>query len=155
DTEYGAATGSGIATGSGTATEFGAPRQNDLLIDAILHSGRETRHQSLSQGNVIFAPVEDMIVETPHGTISLAAGAIALVMQSDSGLAVYDLHDQSKNAVVVTTRNKQLSLSPGRHATISSRSARSFDDINPIELVQYRGLTQCKLDNGWNVHTAE
>lgn len=116
---------------------------------------QSTERHVLSEGNVVFAPFSDMVVETPHGTVSLAAGAVALVMQSQSGLAVYDLHDSSRNAVVVTTKNKRISLSPGRHVLVSSHNAHNFANVNPIELVQYRGISQSKLENGWNVYTSE
>jgi len=130
----------------------------DLTISAAFHNEAESvesgKH-NLSRGNMVFAPSKDTVVETAHGTIEIKAGAIALLMQMKDGLAVYDLHDQSKNAIVVSVAGKRISLSPGRHVLVSSRPEADFAGINPIELVQYRRLDRSKLSNGWNLHTSE
>ncbi|MBX3152678.1 hypothetical protein KF728_21150 [Candidatus Obscuribacterales bacterium] len=125
----------------------------DLFIDADFNHGSSVSDQEF--GNVIFAPRSDMTVETKHGTVSLKAGSVALVMQSERSLSVYDLHDQCKNAVTVRSGTTQMSLTPGRHATISSQSQAEFVDVNQIELVQHRGLNQNKLNNGYAAFTSE
>lgn len=125
----------------------------DLFVDADFHQGSFAGAQEI--GNVIFAPRSDMTFETKHGTVSLKAGSVALVMQSERSLSVYDLHDQCKNAVTVRSGRTHMSLTPGRHATISSQSQAEFVDVNPIELVQHRGLNQSKLNNGFAAFTSE
>jgi len=168
-----------LGTISDTGANQAVRNSNDLIISAMFHTdkngihstfssdnhgvqlveentlGTTNKRQVLSEGNVVFAPSKDTTIETSHGTVDIAAGSIALVMQTKHGLAVYDLHDQGKNSIVVNAHNKQLSLTPGRHVMVSDRHHNQFEDINPIELVQYRGLNRSKLDNGWSVYTSE
>ncbi len=115
---------------------------------------RSTRH-NLANGNGIFAPRFDTTIKTSMGSIELKAGAIALIMQSNEGLAVYDLHDECKNSIVINTGNKMFSLSPGRHLLISQHQNAAFESVNPLELVHYRKLNQLQLGNGYKAFTAE
>jgi hypothetical protein len=78
-----------------------------------------------------------------------------LITQSGSGLAVYNLHDNHKNSVVISVNGSNISLPPGRHAHISTQHKGVFADVNPIELVQHRDLQQSKLANGMRVYTSE
>ncbi len=109
----------------------------------------------LNHGNVVFAPFVDTTIKTPHGTVWLAAHSVALVMETKHGLAVYDIHDNRKNAVLVHANQQQIHLSPGRHVLLSDHTSQQFDAINPVELIQYRGLTLSKLNNGLNIYTSE
>jgi hypothetical protein len=164
-TATGLSTALGLDTAPGTAS--GTSFQNgpitvhenvtsDLTIDAILHSEKqEGQKKFVTEGNFVFAPTADTTVETPHGTLKLKAGSIALVMKVSEGLAVYNMHDQSKNAVVVTVGQKQLSLSPGRHVLIGNHAQNDYANANPLELVLHRGLKQSKLENGWTVYSSE
>jgi hypothetical protein len=128
----------------------------DLFIDAAFHNEKDTsNHHVLNNGNALFAPVIDTVVETAHGKVELAAGSVALIMETESGLSVYDLHDQSKNAVVINTGEKRISLSPGRHVMVSHKAHRGFAHVNPIELVQYRNIGHAKLNSGNSVYTTE
>lgn len=104
---------------------------------------------------MIYAPTCDTTVETKHGTVTLAAGSITVIMQSETSLAVYDLHDEGKNDVVVHTGGQRICLSPGRHVTVTSHTPEDFASVNAIELVQHRSLNQSKLNNGWNTYTSE
>jgi len=158
DTESGATSG---ATGSTTSSTTGSTTgsttvttgDGDLIVDAAFHSNGG-RH-ALSDGSVVYAPSEDMTVETLHGNVEIKAGSIAVISQTADGLSVYDLHDSNRNAVVLKTGNKILSLTPGRHVTISSGNGRDYSSVNPIELVQHRALSHSTLDNGWKVYTSE
>ena|GEM_PF-961989 len=109
----------------------------------------------LKNGNILFVPNVDTTVLTPHGKVKLAANSVALIMQSDNGLAVFDIDDHSKNAVVVESNDKKFSLSPGRHVVVSSHNSEEFSDVNPIELMQYRGLNRTNMSNGWKAYTSE
>jgi hypothetical protein len=146
--------GSAVTTWGTTAPV--ATSGNDLIVDAKLHVGTsETTTHRIENDKAIFAPTQDTMIETPHGTIKLAAGAVALVMQSPDGLAVYNLHDSHKNSVAINVSDKNVVLSPGRHVHISNQTRGDFADVNPIELVQHRALTQSKLNNGKTVYTSE
>lgn len=171
-----------INLSSQPTTDSGEQDSNNLIIDAQFHTdktgaqsfspekiagvkmetidtadgARDTvpsRH-ALSQGNVLFASSTATVVETAHGNVELAAGTIALIMHNENGLSVYDLHDQSKNAVVINTDGKRISLSPGRHAMVSKTAHNGFAYANPIELVQYRNIQEAK-HNGSSVYTTE
>jgi len=149
---------------------------DDLIVDAAFHSEDDfgfaadvsstapqlknigllsDKRFSLKNNNVVFAPKCDTTIETAHGTVKIGANAVVLVMQSSDGLAVYDLDDHRKHSVVVESNGKRISLSPGQHAHISSHGSTDFADVNALELVQYRGLSRTRLENGWNVYTSE
>jgi hypothetical protein len=75
-------------------------------------------------------------------------------MQTKNALSVYDLHDQNKNAVVINTRGKRISLSPGRHVLVSANVQHGFAHANQVELAQYRNIKQSKLEDA-SVFTTE
>jgi hypothetical protein len=145
------------SSGSNGEVKTVSATPDDLMVDAVFHFDKHAKNNRhvLADGNAVFAPFIDSIVETPCGTVKIKAGSIALVMHSRDGMAVYDLHDQGKNALVVEAHNKRIGLTPGRHVMVSSHSRRDFSSVNPIELVQYRGLNHSKLENGWSVYTSE
>jgi len=127
---------------------------NELFVDAKFVGGAQTHHVQ-QNGNAVYAPSTDITVDTKHGTVKIAANAVAVVMQSNDVLSVYDIDDHSKDAVVIETHGKQISLTPGLHATISNHASEQFEDVNAIELVQHRGLNRDKLNNGWKLYTSE
>ncbi|MBX3149797.1 S-layer family protein [Candidatus Obscuribacterales bacterium] len=172
----------GVLTNAGESPQESATNDSgNLIIDALIHTNSGGQllqrdehkgvkintvataggskegaidHHVLSSGNVLFATQAETIVETTHGTVELAAGAIALIMQTKNALSVYDLHDQSKNAVVINTAGKRISLSPGRHVLISDNAQHGFAHANLIELVQYRNIKEAKHNNA-SVFTTE
>jgi hypothetical protein len=154
---------------------------DDMLVSAAFHTGKEaglnefsvdnskvdmtestdasvqqlpnSKRFVLKQGNVVFAPFQDTTIETAHGSVKIAANSVALVMESTNGLAVYNINDSKKNSVVINTQGNQLTLSPGRHALVSSHA--EFVDGNAVELVQHRNLSRVTLSNGMRVFTTE
>ncbi|MBX3149910.1 S-layer family protein [Candidatus Obscuribacterales bacterium] len=131
-----------------------APHEpEDLKVDAVLC--RLASDSAQEDRNFVFAPTSDITVKTKHGTVSIKAGSVALIMQSESVLSVYDLHDECKNAVTIRSGNAQLNLTPGRHVSISNQSQADFVDVNAVELVQYRGINRSQLQNGLTVYTSE
>jgi len=138
--------------------EFAVERVGSVQLNA--HASSEHDKYTLRRGSVVFAPTADKTIETLHGTVKMKAGAIAIVTQSTNGLSVYDLHDSKRNSVVVEVNDKALRLSPGQHVTVSGAAfsgadARDYASVNPIELVQHRGLSHTKLDNGLSLYTSE
>jgi len=94
----------------------------------------------LRKGVVVLAPSRDTQLRTPLGDIDVLKGSIALVVLDNSRLAVYDLHDASKNSVRISTTSKSIVLSPG-HCTILTRNAHhDFERVNPMEAVGYKSL---------------
>lgn len=143
---------------SSTGTENGGnlASKDDLLIDAKLHHGNTQTVHQLSNERAIFAPTQDTVIETQIGNVQLAAGTVALVIQSPSaGLSVYNLHDNHKNSVIVNVAEQKVVLPPGRHAHFSNQKRGAFADVNPVELVQHRSMTQTRLANGVTMYTSE
>ncbi len=110
---------------------------------------------SLTRGNVLFAPSADTVVSTPLGTIKVAGNALALVVSSDDCLAVFDLDDSHGNSVSVTSAGRTLKLNPGMQAAIANSSVRSFEEINPLLDVGYRGMEQLKLGSNLQIFRSE
>lgn len=140
------------------STQFSIDKNSDIvLLYRANPSNQSTERKSfaLNNGNILFAPKCDTTIETPHGTVSIKANTLALVMQSHDRLAVFDVDDQSKNAVVINTNGKRVSLSPGQSVVVSSHRSERFEEINPIELVQYRRLNKTAAGNGLKVYTSE
>lgn len=127
---------------------------NELIVDAKFVSDKQASHV-VGVGKIVFAPQSDITVETQHGTLRIAANSIAVVAQSSDGLSVYNLDDHGKNAVVLQTRGKQFSLTPGQHVTVSNHASELYSEVNAIELVQHRGMNKSMLNNGWKVFTSE
>lgn len=167
-----------ISTESFHSTDEGG-RANDLIVDAAfvierespLHqfaaanggsvvaleapSGNRSSSHDMAYGNGLFAPNFDTTIKTSIGSVELKAGAVALIMQSNGGLSVYDLHDERKNSIVVNVGDKVFSLSPGHQVLISGHAKAAFESVNPLELVQYRNLNHTQLGNGHKAFTAE
>ena len=136
-------------------TAAGVSTSDNLIVDAAMHHATDESVHRLENGKAIFAPKHDTIVETAQGSVKLAAGAVALVAKSNNGLAVYNLHDNHKNSVVININGRAISLPPGRHAHISTQKRGVYADVNPIELIQHRALQQSQMENGLRVYTSE
>lgn len=136
-------------------TAAGVSTSDNLIVDAAMHHATDESVHRLENGKAIFAPKHDTIVETAQGSVTLAAGAVALVAKSNNGLAVYNLHDNHKNSVVININGRAISLPPGRHAHISTQERGVYADVNPIELIQHRALQQSQMENGLRVYTSE
>ena len=140
---------------NGLATYSSNQTAGDMIVDAGFTLSGGGALAARNNGNVVYAPTSDTTVETKYGQVALAAGSMAVIVESEDSLAVYDLHDAGRNNVVVKTNGKRITLSPGRHITISSQTPNDFASVNAIELVQHRALDQSKLSNGWSVYTSE
>src|SRR5262249_1182983 len=112
---------------------------SSVLIDAAFVSDKDidvksehgAQHTTLRQGNAVYAPSSDKIVDTTFGTVKIAAGSLALVMADDNRLAVYNVDDARHDAVVVTLGSRKLTLSPGKSVVIAPAAVKEFQSINP------------------------
>jgi len=109
----------------------------------------------LGAGSAVYAPSKDMVVNTPHAKVSIAQNSLVLVVSGAHGTSVYDLHDGKREAVKVSFGGKQVSLSPGRHATVCSRSANSYTTVNPVESILHRDVDQVATASGAAAFTSE
>lgn len=131
--------------------QFVAGRISDTTsVKSVAHSERV----SIKSGNVLFVPSSDTVVDTPYGIVRVGAKSVALVSVTPAGLAVYDLDDKHKGAVVLESNGHNLVLSPGCHAMVTPHHEAQFAQINAIETIAHRNLTSA-LKNGMRAHTSE
>jgi len=104
---------------------------------------------------MVVAPDQDTVLETPFGTVEVAAKSVALIMALPSCTAVYNLDDSRKNAVVVTIGKSRVVLVPGRHAMVTSHLVESFEMVNPAEAFDYRNMASKKVDGDLQASTSE
>jgi len=128
-------------------------KKDALQASAQVSNSNETA--TMRSGHVLFAPQKDTNVVTPFGTVEVAAGSMALVMANQNGLAVYDLHDTRKGAVKIKTNGHEVALSPGRCTLVAKASNKRFHDINPLEAVGYRGLSEKALGSELKLYNSE
>lgn len=119
-------------------------------LKRIQHSERV----SIANGNVLFVPITDTVVETPQGKVSIAAKSVVLVSSSSAGLAVYDFEDQHKGSVSVESNGHSVVLSPGRHVMVTPHHTAEFAQINAIETVAHRNIGST-MKNGFRSHVSE
>lgn len=110
---------------------------------------------TLNRGTLVVAPSTDAVINTPVGQIKIGAKSLALVMAFANGLAVYDLDDVRKGAVEVVAGGKSITMSPGQHIFVTNSNVRGFEDVNPAQMIGYRGITSRDLNNGLKVFSAE
>jgi len=109
----------------------------------------------LRRGVVLMTPSKETKLETPLATVEIGAGAMALVVVNDSKLAVYDLHDDHKGTVRVSSKSKTTTLSPGRCIMLTDKHQHSFDHINPINSIGYKSITTHNHGNELKLFGAE
>jgi hypothetical protein len=122
---------------------------------ALTGSVSDITHQTLDNGTLLIAPDNNTVLDTPYGPVSVAAGAVALLVSFEKGLAVYDLHDSRKGAVVVGSDGQGTTLVPGRSAVLTRSSVHSFEEINPARLVGYRQVASHAVDSQTKLFQAE
>lgn len=110
---------------------------------------------SLRSGNVLFAPTKDTKVETPFGTVEINANSIALIIVNNSSLGVYDLHDSKKGSVSIRHGKRKVALSPGRCSVVTHNTTRSLHDVNPLEAIGYRAVSEHSINAGLKMYHAE
>jgi len=114
-------------------------------------------HRYLANGSTLLVPDTENIIETPFGELHVEQGSVALIVCKSSALAIYDLHDGSKNAITIHYHEaKPIELLPGRAVIIANGSESAFEEVNPAPWVEYRKLsmTNKELPN-LNVFRAE
>ena len=110
--------------------------------------------KQLPGGAHLLSADQDTAFETSTGTVFVAKGALALIVSDNSSLSVYNLDDTSRGAVMIMVGREKITLSPGRHATITN-NASAFELVNPIRTLGYRSVTSRKLGDNLTVHSSE
>lgn len=144
----GAAPASSTTIGNAiTATDNLTAQQTATSASTTRLSGNVTNvtRRSIQKGAMLMAPESNTVIDTPHGSVGVSAGSVALLIASDKGLAVFDLHDNKKGSVVITGGGNSTSLIPGRSAFLTKASASDFGEVNPIKFVGYRHVVSRDL----------
>ena len=87
------------------------------------------------------APNQDSVLETSLATIHTCKGSAILVLDMAGEVAVFNLHDRTRNAVVITVDAREFALSPGRQLVLRT------DDLKP-HFLSAIGTRQLKLSRG-------
>lgn len=117
-------------------------------------SNAQTR--KLDRGPLLVAPENDIVVETPFGKVNVAAKTLALMIASDTGVAIYNLHDVRKGALTVTTNvGHTFNVTPGTSAVLVNSHDKQFEDVNPARFVRYRQPVAKLLNNSHKLYRAE
>ncbi len=121
-------------------------------IRDIAHTSEMTL--SAADGTVLFAPLTDTQISTPMGQVQIAASSVVLVSITDETLAVYNLDDRRKDAVVIERSAGRISLCPGRHLLITMKTGE-YGQVNPLETISHRRVSKATLRDGANMFTSE
>lgn len=124
-----------------------------LSVGNVQHLAHAQK-MTMNNGNTLFAPNVDTVVETPNGSVKIAARSVVLVSNSNQGLAVFDLEDQHKGSVSVESNGHIVTLSPGRHVLLTPNHGAEFAQINAIETVAHKNVAS-SLKNGMRAHVSE
>lgn len=114
-----------------------------------------TQTRTLERGPLLLSPQSDTTVQTAFGSVSVAAKSVVLVLAFDGGLAVYNLHDSHKNAVVVNCGEHSKALAPGQNIVMTERRVHFFEEINPAQSVSYRRMRSAKFADGVSTFSSE
>jgi hypothetical protein len=106
----------------------------------------QTKVVNLKRGSVIFATDKDTVVSTQFCNIKIAANSVAMIMAFGKGVAVYNLLDKHKDAVVATLGDRNISIRPGAVTVVCSGEINSLREVNPAQVIGYRDLQTHKLD---------
>lgn len=126
-----------------------APKSS-VLTGSVSNIGR----RNFEKGAMLLAPEQNTVIETPHGSLAVTAGSVALLVSSENGLAVYDLHDSRKESVVLSFGSQRIALSPGRSVVLTG-SGKEFEEVNPVRFVGYRRLSSRAITNETRLYHAE
>jgi hypothetical protein len=97
----------------------------------------------LEQGNMIFAPAQDIVVHAGEASVIVPAGAVVFVMKTVDDVAVFDLHQSKENAVSIVADKKLITLDPGRLVVLSKQSARDFErTVGAYRWIGYRNAKE-------------
>lgn len=114
-----------------------------------------SNHRTLDRGPLLLSPTENTVVDTAYGTVSVDMGSVVLIVATDNELAVYNLYDRRKNAVVMNYGSGYISISPARAVVLARSSIKSFSEANPAPFVAYRHLSSAEASREMTLHQAE
>jgi hypothetical protein len=114
-----------------------------------------TGHRKLDNGALFLEATENTQVATPFGSIGVTTGSVLLIVATDKILAVYNLHDTRKDAVVITYDKGTVSVTPERVAILAKLSVKSFEEANPAPTVAYHPPTCREVSKDLKLYQAD
>jgi len=136
---------------SGSGIVSGLPRAAKVA-SRVLTGGVTTSRdgvQTMERGVTLLSPTTQTTLKTSMGSVDVAAGAVAMIISNDDGMAVYNLHDTKNGAVVVNVGGKTVKLSPGQNVVLTSKAVSTFEEVNPAgRSIAYRRVTSKDWGNG-------
>jgi hypothetical protein len=124
------------------------------LVGNVSQTVKGTRTMHLKKGTVVFAPTVNTVVSTEFGQVRIAAHSVVMMMSFRDGVAIYDLDDNHRNAVSARVYNQEIPLGPGKHLLITRDDVKSFEHINPAQMMGYNNVTDYKVGGGLKVFSA-
>jgi hypothetical protein len=147
-----------LGLGAASMLKSGSAKAGTESADAFsggIRGGSNVEVAKLRQGTLVLAPSQDTRLETPMGTIEVSKGSVALVVLDGTRLGVYDLHDEHKGSVRVSSGSKATTLSPGRCTVLTTNVQHGFERVNPMESVGYKSVAAVHHGNGVKAFNAE
>jgi hypothetical protein len=124
------------------------------LVGNVSQNVKGTRTMHLKRGTVVFAPTVNTVVSTEFGQVRIAAHSLVMMMSFRGGVAVYDLDDTHRNAVSARVYNQEIPLGPGKHILITRDDVKSFEHVNPAQMMGYSNVTDYNVGGGLKVFAA-
>ncbi len=114
--------------------------------------------ENLDQHSLIIYPGSSLIYSSheltiyPQGklqtTITLKKGSLVLILTDKNNLAIYNLHDQNKDSVIVNATNHKFKLNPGQQVTLSTfKNINDFTVVNLARKIGYRNIKAINYKN--------
>jgi hypothetical protein len=130
-----------------TGRSFNANQLKGLINQGVkLGSKSSGNFLDLVSGNILIMPEADTKVQTHAGIIDIPKGAIALVVDTDESVTVYDLHDSQARSIKVTVNNKDFVLSPGKELLLTNDKTASFESLDPDGSIGHRNIQSKNID---------
>lgn len=102
----------------------------------------------LQQGGILFAPANDISVQTSCGVLSIGAGALVYIVESAGAVAVLDLCDQSLGDVELRSGNTKITFAPGRLGVFTKTPEARLSEVNPLSEIAVRDTELLSIGGG-------
>jgi len=125
-------------------------------LDSLSESNERVPAKDLQKmGNLFLKPSDTATIETDFGTLKVAAHACVLISCNSEAISIYDLHETSNNAIVLTVSSKQqIKLTPGTQITVCKNPQIPLSEINPFQEISHGKISTHLLDSGSYVHVS-
>lgn len=130
-----------------------------LKANGILVAQNGDGNLVLSRGNLLVLPVAGfdggMEIITKEGTLFVAPGSIAFLIETGNDVAVYALHEGQAGDITFKSGKQTIELYTGQQAVFTRSHHSQFSSVNPSGLIPARKVNSYKMDNGVTAFIAE